>query len=176
MTHEIDIDKTARDLPRVCLHGRIPTETTMALAARVVELLSQEEQLLANLHEALHGDVCSVELGDHTQYDIVKWVKALRARAMKWAHEIERLRAHVKGLEDAQQPRPIDDVVFSEVTVVLGELAPNEWSIVEWVHESKRWCVFEDEELNEVFPYRFLPCPSDDQCRDTTKKAQADSE
>lgn len=41
----IDIDKTARDLPRMCLHGRIPTATTMALAARVVELLGRVEGL-----------------------------------------------------------------------------------------------------------------------------------
>lgn len=41
----IDIDKTARDLPRVCLHGRIPTATTMALAARVVELLARVAEL-----------------------------------------------------------------------------------------------------------------------------------
>lgn len=36
-----DADQMARDLPRMTLHGNIPTATTMALAARVVELLDR---------------------------------------------------------------------------------------------------------------------------------------
>lgn len=39
-----DVDKFARDLPRLTLHGNIPTATTMALAARVVELLEIVEE------------------------------------------------------------------------------------------------------------------------------------
>lgn len=48
-----DIDKTARDLPRVCLHGHIPTATTMALAARVVELLEDRQALEVDLTRAV---------------------------------------------------------------------------------------------------------------------------
>ena len=44
-----DIDQTARDLPRMTLHGNIPTATTMALAARVVELLARVAVLEAQV-------------------------------------------------------------------------------------------------------------------------------
>lgn len=40
-----DIDKYARDLPRMTLHGRIPTGTIMQLAMRVVELLEEVSEL-----------------------------------------------------------------------------------------------------------------------------------
>lgn len=46
-----DVDKIARDLPTVCLHGHIPTATTMALAARVVELLDRVRGLEMDLSE-----------------------------------------------------------------------------------------------------------------------------
>jgi hypothetical protein len=40
-----NVDKFARDLPGLTLHGHIPTGTTMALAARVVELLTKVTEL-----------------------------------------------------------------------------------------------------------------------------------
>ncbi len=56
MTND-EIDKFARDLPSMTLHGNIPTETTMALAARVVELLDEKAKLdgwppITNVEEA----------------------------------------------------------------------------------------------------------------------------
>lgn len=44
MTND-DIDKLARDIPRMTMHGPIPAMTTHLLAARLVEVLDRNKEL-----------------------------------------------------------------------------------------------------------------------------------
>ena len=44
MTND-EIDKLAADLPRMTMHGRVPTRTIMAMAMRITELLEENARL-----------------------------------------------------------------------------------------------------------------------------------
>lgn len=46
-----DIDRFARELPSLTLHGNISTATTMAFAARIVELLDERSKVHKRLQE-----------------------------------------------------------------------------------------------------------------------------
>ncbi len=89
-----DVDQMARDLPRMTLHGNIPTATTMALAARVVELLSAMREISASFsndcEEPTDADILprhvKAELGK-MQEKIDAMQRVLRSISRDWDHE-----------------------------------------------------------------------------------------
>lgn len=81
MTND-EIDKLARDMPGLTLHGHIPVETTMALARRVVELLSERDELAERQDPITYAfDECSklIDGDDGWQYpaQMIRTVKSV---------------------------------------------------------------------------------------------------
>ncbi len=66
------IDEIARDLPRMTLHGNIPTGTTMALAARVVELLSAMREISASFSNDCESPTDADVLPRHVKAELGK--------------------------------------------------------------------------------------------------------
>lgn len=103
-----DVDKIARDLPRVCLHGHIPTATTMALAARVVELLDRVDTLEAD-NDALRqiigecyraAGVENVGTLDETPGLVLAVMSGLKARAADHSKSADDALGRVAELEE----------------------------------------------------------------------------
>lgn len=103
-----NLDQFARELPRLTLHGPIPTGTVMALAARVVELLSRVEEIEedksyedAGLLERFTKMRKAVESAEARVAELVKLEAEAEQRHVEASEAFRKMAARVEVLESA---------------------------------------------------------------------------